>query len=178
VSVAHDWPLATRQSTSPWCHGELLRQVADRDLEAFEILYRRYARSIYGLARRRLCDRERAAEATRRAFAAIWRSASTYAPERGDGARWLFAVARNAIAERASGEPEAAAEDGWQTFRIHAAVAELPEQERVSLELAYWEGRSPSEIAEALGLPLGAVRTCTRSALAHLAVLLGDRIDA
>jgi RNA polymerase sigma-70 factor, ECF subfamily len=51
-------------------------------------------------------------------------------------------------------------------------VAGLPEQERVPLELAYWGGRSRSEIAELLGLPLGTVTIRTRSALAHLAVRL------
>ena len=67
---------------------------------------------------------------------------------------------------------ELPAEDGWLAFRVHAAVAELPEQERVPLELAYWGGRSQSEIAELLGLPLGTVKTRTRSALARLAVRL------
>jgi DNA-directed RNA polymerase specialized sigma24 family protein len=65
-------------------------------------------------------------------------------------------------------------EEGWLAFRVHAAVAELPEQERVPLELAYWEGRSPSEIAEQLGLPLGTVQTSARSALERLAVRLEE----
>ncbi|HEY1369340.1 MAG TPA: sigma factor [Gaiellaceae bacterium] len=153
---------------------ELLRQIAERDLRAFEILYRRYARPVYGLALRRLRDRDGAEDATRRAFAAIWRSADSYVPERGGGARWLFTVARNTIVDHGEPGPKAAAEDGWPAFRVHAAVAELPEQERVPLELVYWEGRSPSEIAEQLGLPLGTVKTCTRSALARLAVRLDE----
>jgi RNA polymerase sigma-70 factor (ECF subfamily) len=172
--------------------GELLCRVAERDHEAFAILYRRYVRPVYGLALRRLHDRDRAAAATQRAFAAIWRSAATYVPEREGGARWLFTVARNAIGDHegrarpaqlvASAEPpeiasreprsESVAEDGWLAFRVHAAVAELPEPERVPLELAYWGGRSRSEIAEQLGLPLGTVESRTRSALARLVVRL------
>ena len=162
-------------------HGELLCRIAKRDPEAFEILYRRCARPVYGLALRRLHDHERAEEATRRAFAVIWRSAATYVPERGDGARWLFTVARDAIVDdprRASRtRPVASAgppEDGWPAFRVHAAVAELPERERVPVELAYWRRRSQSEIAELLGLPLGTVETRTRSALARLAVRLDE----
>jgi RNA polymerase sigma-70 factor (ECF subfamily) len=151
--------------------GELLCRIAEQDLEAFEILYRRYARPVYGLALRRLRDPERAEDATQQAFAAIWRSAATYVPERSDGVRWLFTVARNAIVDPG---PESAAEDGWLAFRVHAAVAELPERERVPLELAYWGDRSRSEIAELLGLPLGTVEIRTRSALAHLALRLGD----
>ena len=81
--------------------GELLCRIAERDLEAFKILYRHYARPVYGLALRRLHDRERAKDATQRAFAAIWRSAATYVPEQGGGTRWLFTVARNAIVDHA-----------------------------------------------------------------------------
>jgi RNA polymerase sigma-70 factor, ECF subfamily len=160
-------------------HGELLCRIAERDHEAFEILYRRYVRPVYGLALRRLHDRERAEDATQLAFAAIWRSAATYVPECGAGERWLFTVARNAIVDqelpgvtpREPG-PESTAEDGWLAFRVHAAVGELPEQERVPLELVYWGGRSQSEIAELLGLPLGIVETRTRSALERLAARL------
>jgi RNA polymerase sigma-70 factor, ECF subfamily len=157
--------------------GELLCRIAEQDIEAFAILYRRYARTLYGLALRRLRDREQAEDATRRTFVAIWRAATTYAAERDRDTRWLFTVARNAIADDvASREPglESVAEDGWLTFRVHAAVAELPEPERLPLELAYWGGRSQREIAEQLGLPLGTVETRTRSALAHLAVRLAD----
>jgi RNA polymerase sigma-70 factor (ECF subfamily) len=145
---------------------ELLCRIGERDLEAFGILYQRYARPVYGLALRCLLDRERAEDAAQRAFQAIWRSAATYVPERGGGARWLFTVARNAIVEPG---PEPVADDGWLAFRVHAAVADLPEQERMPLELAYWGGRSQSEIAEQLGLPLGTVKTRTRSALVRLA---------
>lgn len=69
----------------------------------------------------------------------------------------------------AADEPE---NDGWPPFRVHAAVAALPELERVPLELAYWGGRSRSEIAELLGLPLGTVEIRIRSALGRLAARL------
>jgi RNA polymerase sigma-70 factor, ECF subfamily len=156
--------------------GELLCRIAERNLDAFEILYRRYARPVYGLALRRLGDGERAEDATQRAFAAIWGTAASYVPRRGGGARWLFTVAWNAIVDDEvtlhEPGPESVAGDDWLAFRVHAAVAELPEGERVPLELACWEGRSQSEIAELLGLPLGTVETRTRSALARLAVRL------
>jgi RNA polymerase sigma-70 factor (ECF subfamily) len=80
---------------------ELLGRIAAREREAFEVLYGRYARSVFGLARRRLRDHGRAEDATQEAFAAVWRSAANYNPERGPGARWLFTVARNAIIDHA-----------------------------------------------------------------------------
>src|SRR5438094_10022049 len=79
---------------------DLLVRVADRDREAFELLYHRYVRSVFGLALRRLRDRQRAEDAVQETFAAIWRSAGSYRPERGPAAPWLWAIARNAIVDR------------------------------------------------------------------------------
>src|SRR5215210_6462440 len=80
--------------------GELIERVAGGDRDAFEELYSRYARPVLGLALRRLGDRHRAEDAVQETFAAVWRSARTYRPERGAGGTWLYAVARNAIADR------------------------------------------------------------------------------
>src|SRR2546425_5470109 len=89
--------------------GELIQRAGKGDASAFEDLYRRYARPVFGLALRRLGDRGRAEDAVQETFASIWRSARTYRPERGPGAPWLYAVARNAIADggRRRGEPPA-----------------------------------------------------------------------
>jgi RNA polymerase sigma-70 factor (ECF subfamily) len=52
---------------------------------------------------------------------------------------------------------------------VHRALGELPDHERQLIELAYWSGLSQSEIAQFLDIPLGTVKTRTRSALARLA---------
>jgi RNA polymerase sigma-70 factor (ECF subfamily) len=168
---------------------ELLLRVGNGDGHAFEKLYRRYSRPVFGLALRRLGDRTRAEEAVQETFTSIWRSARTYRPERGPGAPWLYAVARNAIVDGARARREAPvaepadepaldpgpldrAEQSWTSWRVHRALEELPPTERVVLELAYWQGLSQSEIAERLGIPLGTVKTRTRSGLRRLADLL------
>ena len=167
---------------------DLLVRVADRDRAAFELLYGRYVRSILGLALRRLRDRHRAEDAVQETFAAVWRSAASYRPERGPAAPWLYAVARNAIVDRqrarvepASEVPEMVsaepgpsdrAEASFVSGRIHRALEELPEKEREVVELAYWSEMSQSEVADYLNIPLGTVKTRTRSALARLAGLL------
>jgi RNA polymerase sigma-70 factor (ECF subfamily) len=169
--------------------GHLLQRIADGDNAAFDILYRRYARPIYGLALRMLRDRSRAEEAVQETFTAIWRSAGSYRPERGAGAPWLYAVARNAIVDRARARgdatfadppdapapdagPDERAESAYVSWRVHRAVEELPEHERQVLELAYWRGLSQSEVARVLDIPLGTVKTRTRTGLARLADLL------
>lgn len=168
---------------------ELLARVGEHDREAFEVLYGRYVRPVFSLALRRLGDRGHAEDAVQDAFAAIWRSASTYRPERGAAGGWLYTVARNAIVDRlrrngpsadaelpelASSEPGPAqqAEDSDVSFRVHRALEELEPREREVIELAYWSGMSQSEVAEYLSLPLGTVKTRTRSGLARLATVL------
>src|SRR5438067_12590169 len=169
--------------------GDLLVRIADGDTAAFDILYRRFSRPIFGLALRMLRDRSRAEDALQETFSAIWRSAGSYRPDRGAGAPWLYAVARNAIVDRARARreptfadvpdqmspdagPAERAESAYVSWRVHRAVEELPANEREVLALAYWSGLSQSEVARFLGLPLGTVKTRTRTALARLADLL------
>ena len=89
---------------------ELIQRAATGDRSAFEDLYRRYARPVFGLALRRLGDRGRAEDAVQETFASIWRSAGSYKPDRGPGAPWLYAVARNAIVDRARARTDIPAE--------------------------------------------------------------------
>ena len=173
--------------------GDLIERVGGGDRDAFDELYRRYARPVLGLALRRLGDRGRAEDAVQDAFAAIWRSAGGYDPDRGQGGAWLYTVARNAIVDGArrrpeppmeapdepSGEvgPPEQAEAAWLAWRVHAALELLPEHERPVIELAYWGGLSQSEISDFLDVPLGTVKTRTRSALARLADLLEEELQ-
>jgi RNA polymerase sigma-70 factor (ECF subfamily) len=173
---------------------ELLARVAAQDHDAFELLYRRYVRPVFGLALRRIGDRGLAEDAVQEAFAAIWRSASTYRPERGAAGGWLYTVARNAIVDRlrrggpssggeppelVSGEagPAEQAEDSYVAWRVHRALEDLEPREREVIELAYWSGLSQSEVADYLGLPLGTVKTRTRSGLARLASILEGELQ-
>src|SRR4051794_39204992 len=192
LPIAAEPATITHVEASTLSDGELIQLVGSGDRRAFEQLYRRYSRPVLGLALRRLGDRGRAEDAVQETFAAIWRSARSYRPERGAGAPWLYAVARNAIADRgrARTEPPAEAPDtptsepgpaeraetGWVAWRVHRAFEELPATERQVLELAYWGELSQSEIAEFLSIPLGTVKTRTRSGLARLAGLLDGEL--
>lgn len=172
--------------------GELIERIAAGDRDAFDELYRRFARAVLGLALRRLGDRGRAEDAVQEAFAAVWRSARSYRPERGTGAAWLYAIARNTIVnglrrtpeptteapDAPSGDPgpPEEAESAWLAWRVHRALEQLPEHERPVIELAYWGGLSQSEVAEFLHVPLGTVKTRTRSALARLGRILEEEL--
>jgi RNA polymerase sigma-70 factor (ECF subfamily) len=186
-------PAETGRLPAEESDGELLVRVADGDRIAFDALYRRYVRSIFGLALRRLSDRGRAEDAVQETFTAVWRSAASYRPERGPAAPWLYAVARNAITDRlrarteppgdlpetasADEGPPERAEASYVAWRVHRALEALPENEREVLELAYWSGFSQREVADYLNIPLGTVKTRTRSALARLAGLLEGELQ-
>lgn len=168
--------------------GDLIQQAATGDRAALEQLYGRFARPVFGMALRRLGDRGRAEDAVQETFVSIWRAAKSYRPERGPGAPWIYAVARNAIVDRSRAKtdtpveapdepsfesgPDVRAEQSWTRWRVHRALEELPEREREVIELAYWRGLTQSEVAESLGIPLGTVKTRTRSGLQRLADLL------
>lgn len=171
---------------------ELLERVAHtRDTEAFELLYRRYSRAVYAVVRRMLADHGRSEDVVQEAFASVWRAAAGYRRERGSASGWLFAIARNASADALRGRrtatvaeapdlpdpsagPEQRTAAELEAFTVHAAVDSLPDRERVVIELAYFSGLSQSEVAERLSLPLGTVKTRTRSGLARLAERLSS----
>lgn len=186
-TVPRSTEVAAPQRRDP--DGELVVRVAQGDRAAFEALYRRYVRPVYALALRRLHDPQTAEDAVQEVFAALWRSAGSYRPERGPAAPWLFSIARNAAVDRLRSRvplaeapdspddgpgPDHRAENEWLRWRVHRALDELPATEREVIALAYWGERSQSEIAAELGIPLGTVKTRTRSGLARLAGLLDE----
>lgn len=165
---------------------ELLMRIASGNEEAFRILWDRFGAGVYTVCRRRLGDAGAAEDATQEAFTSVWRRAGTFDPTRGSAAAWLYAVARNAAAQLVRrgqagatltvlDDQTADAEyDPVIRLAVLAALARLPATEREVLELAYFEDMTQTEIAKRLRLPLGTVKTRTRSGLHRLAGYLED----
>ncbi|WP_329067365.1 RNA polymerase sigma factor [Streptomyces sp. NBC_01429] len=151
------------------------------DREAFAALYEEYARAVYNHAYRLTGDWSTAEEVLSETFLAAWRTRHAVEPE-GDSLRpWLFGIAtnkaRNAnrgigrrlafLARRPAPEPvtdiaDAAAGRVDDTRRIAAvrqALGGLRRQEREVLALCVWSGLDYAEAAEALGIPVGTVRS-------------------
>jgi RNA polymerase sigma factor (sigma-70 family) len=169
---------------------------ARSDEVALAELYDRYGRAAYGLALRVLRDESLAEDAVQEAFLAIWRGASRFIPERAKASTWIMTlVHRRAVdlvrreeRRRADPLPEieadtggpSAAEAAWlhlERERVQAALAQLPDQQREAIELAYYGGFSQSELAERLGEPLGTIKSRMFAGLARLRELLDTSID-
>ncbi len=175
-----------------------MRAVARGDERALASLYDQYARILFGLILRILNDREEAEDVLQEVFLQVWRRAADYDERRGRPFTWLVTLARSRAIDRlralgsrqravkesareVSEEVSDAAQDAFKSEQgeiVRRALAELPEEQRRALVLAYFEGLSQSEIAVRLGAPLGTIKTRMRSGLMKLRELLGARMES
>ena len=162
----------------------LLPAVARGDLAAFEELYDRYSPTLYALLLRILSNPDDAQEVLQESFVKVWSNASSYDAARGSEAAFLISIARSRGIDRLRsrkirGDREndagreisvvssfvvnrTGADDAIQSqerIAVRGALAELPDAQRMALELAYFEGMSQSEIAAKLSEPLGTIKT-------------------
>lgn len=176
---------------------ELVARVRSRDRAALEVLYDRYARSVYSLALSILRDPGAAEEVTQELFLHVWQYPQLYDAACGPFGPWLLRSARNRaidVLRRRTRErqlswrlemtthvsdqndPDDTALQNEAEARVRQALAELDSGLRQVIELAYFGGLTQREIAERLGVPLGTVKTRVRTALQRLAAALaGDR---
>jgi RNA polymerase sigma-70 factor (ECF subfamily) len=161
-------------------------------------IYTRCSGRAWAVALRILGSRPDAEEVLQETFLEVWRRAREFDPGRGGLETWVMTIARTRaidrrralgtvarVTEEAATEPppvsatpvdpSEAAEQGQARARVTAAMRELPAEQRLVVELAYFEGLSQSEIAERTGDPLGTVKTRARLALEKLAALLGSQ---
>jgi RNA polymerase sigma-70 factor (ECF subfamily) len=155
-------------------------------------LYRLYGPRAYGLALRVLRDEKLAEDAVQDAFLDVWRSAARYRPERGAPSAWILTIVhRRAVdivrrehhrragliedyEEEAGEAPDETVLARVEGARVRNALAELAPAHRRVLELAYFGGRTHSEIAFELDAPLGTIKSRMFTALSRLRSLLED----
>ena len=170
----------------------LLQAIAARDEAALAALYDRYHVLAFSLALRVVNDRGRAEDVVQDAFLSVWRKAASYAAGRGSVKTWLASIVRNRAIDivrarrESDGDDEAvllalrdpgpdileAVTASLDRTTIRDAVVQLPLEQRRAIAMAYFEGLSHSEIAEASGLPLGTVKSRIRLGMHRLRDLL------
>lgn len=170
----------------------LLRFITRADEGALGELYDRYSRLVYSMALNSTGDAGLAEEITQDVYLRIWNKAASYQPSQGKVTTWIVSIARYRSidmlrklsvrpegnrAEWAEGEAfeasdpmdiEEQVENSERKLQVQRAVAELPDEQRVVLSLAFFQGFSHSEIAEIMGEPLGTVKTRIRLGMQKL----------
>ena len=168
--------------------GALMERLALGGTEAMAELYDLHGRVAYSLAYSVTRDVGLAEDAVQEAFLAAWRNARHYSPGRGSVKTWLLTIVhRRAVdtirrrrrpTESLIDEtqvPELVGRDVWTdvTHELDSAAAihalrDLPEAQRVAIELVYFRGMTQLEVSAATGAPLGTVKSRVRAGLGSL----------
>ena len=174
----------------------LLNAIAGGAVWAMDSLYQRYSRILYSLAYRMVADHQVAEDLLQDAFLAVWRRAITYSPQSGAARSWLISIMhhrtidylrrvrrRSTIQEAPLEELELnesiahpdAWDSAWQSVKsshVRAALMQIPTEQRMVIELAYFQGWTHSEIAAGTQIPLGTIKARMRLGLLHLKQVL------
>jgi RNA polymerase sigma-70 factor (ECF subfamily) len=181
---------------------ELIRLVIDAQPVALGHLYDRYGRLVFSLAFQVIGDSAAAEEITQEVFLQVWNKASTYQPDQGKVVTWLISVARHRAIDalrRKGARPEGHAADldgdnenelvdpagvedqvmhSQRSLAVRKAIASLPHDQRLALSMAYFKGMTHQEVADAIGEPLGTIKTRIRLAMIKLRQLLEEENQA
>jgi RNA polymerase sigma-70 factor (ECF subfamily) len=141
---------------------------------------------VYGVALRRLRSASDAEEVTQQVFVSAWRGRSDYRPNAGSLTAWLLAITRNRVVDhqRAWGRDQRLASAVGKETQLRPAsepmtrlldrivlaeeIAQLPPPRGTILQMAFWDGKTYTQIAEQLELPLGTVKSHARRGLLQL----------
>jgi RNA polymerase sigma-70 factor (ECF subfamily) len=190
-------PLGVQPESAQVSDVELLHAVARGDEAALARLYDAYRVILFGLLVRILNSREEAEDILQDVFIQVWRRAKDFNEKRGRPFTWLVTLARSRAIDRLrllgarQRLVKGAAQEHTDTISdalsdtikvaqkeiVQRALAELPEEQRHTLVLAYFEGLTQSEIATKLKAPLGTVKTRMRSGMIKLRTLLGSHLE-
>ncbi|MDX2111016.1 MAG: sigma-70 family RNA polymerase sigma factor [Verrucomicrobiota bacterium] len=173
-----------------------IRRVAARDEQALAELYRRYSGVIYSFAVKMLHDTPEAEEVLQDTFLKAWKLADKYQPERGTVFTWLVTMSRSQCLDRLrarknnpfrsnqhttldsmspQSQPDSSETSIFKTnlgSEIADKLKELPEDQRLCLELSFYKGYTQHEIANRLKEPLGTIKARIRRGLLQLRALL------
>jgi RNA polymerase sigma-70 factor (ECF subfamily) len=175
---------------------QLIHRISQVDKNALEALYTRFQTPVYSLAMFMLKQPALAEEVTQEIFLNIWLKAGSLNAERGQPKGWIMSVAHHKIVDvirsrrrtnvntdpanyetldllpAGGASTEAQVEQTLERERIMRALATIPESQSEVIMLAYFEGFSPSEMAERPDQPLGTIKTRVRLVMQKLRTVL------
>lgn len=162
----------------------LLDRVRTGDQQAMTAIFDRYATMIYSVALRVLKDTGEAEDVMQEIFVQVWRDPNSFVSGKGSLGAWLLVVTRNRAIDvirrrkptdsvddvvlHSSTNLASEAERNTMIGKVRRVMQGMPVEQQKSLELAFFEGLSHTEIAQKTGDPLGTVKTRIRLALISL----------
>lgn len=178
---------------------DLLVSAGKGSAQAYEVLYVALMPQVYRVALRLVRDPDMAEDIAQEALVEAWRLAPTFSTAKGTAKAWVLTIAhrravdrirkeqreRDRMAREAATQADVAPEpeqeavvqadhSAWQTTRVRQALDTLSDKQREALELAYYSGKTQSEVSESLGVPLGTVKTRMRDAMIKLRDVLKE----
>lgn len=172
---------------------EVLSAVAAQDKASFATLFRHFAPRVKSYMLRLGSDDSQAEELAQETMAMVWRKAGQYDPARAAASTWIFTIARNlridafrranrpeldpedpALVPDAPPQGDAVVEQKQNAERVRAALAALPDEQRQVLHMSFFDDKTHSEIAAALDLPLGTVKSRIRLAFGRVKASIGE----
>jgi RNA polymerase sigma-70 factor (ECF subfamily) len=167
----------------------LLSQVGNGDEAAFEALYQRTSRRVYGLALRVLQNPAMAAEVAQEVYLQVWTTAGSYDPSRGSPQSWLFTLTHHRAVDRVRSEQSSRERASRHTREIsavkidsvdetvhrtlmtetlRACLSTLTDRQAEAIILAYYDGLTYAEVAERLDLKLPTAKSRIHGGLVRL----------
>jgi RNA polymerase sigma-70 factor, ECF subfamily len=162
----------------------LIARMRAGDQSAMADLYDRYSGVVYGVALRVLANTTAAEDVVQEIFLQLWRNPQAFDADRGRLAPWLAVIARNRAIDHLRKRPveddidelpistgidlENDSAQKLAIEKVRGVLAQLPAEQRKTLEMAYFEGMTHTEIAGKTGEPLGTVKTRIRAGLLAL----------
>lgn len=166
-----------------------MQRIVQRDQQALETLYQRYANLVYNMAYQVLQNRSAAEEVTQDIFFQVWRWPEKWDPDRGRFTSWLLTITRHTAIDRLRREnrrptltqhslddithllPAAPSHDNHAHDNgrlLRSLLSGLPADQRQVILLAFYRGLTHTEIADQLGVPVGTVKSRLRLGLTKL----------
>lgn len=183
----HLYPLAPIRYTEE----ELISRLRAKDAAAFSYLYDNYSGAIYGVIFRHFEDQEQSEDILQETFVKIWKNIASYDESKGRLYTWMLNIARNlAIDHKRSRSFKSSEKNQSLDVSVNAVnssgsaafntdkiglketVAKLKPESQTIIELLYFKGYTQDEVSKELNMPLGTVKTRTRSALIELRKLM------
>ncbi len=166
---------------------ELILRLQNQDQAAFSYLYDHYSAALNGIIHRMIDDTQLAEDILQEAFVKIWNNFKQYDPSKGRLFTWMVNITRNltidTIRSKAYKKQQKISQDDnsvigqkdsasgaerFDSLGLRKQVEALKPDQRIIIDLAYFNGYTQEEISKEMGIPLGTVKTRMRAAIMEL----------